>query len=92
MDHGRLIISSRLTTAEIAGSAGTHGMRKGRGRSGRVRRRTMTAIDTMTNAISVPMLTRWPSVPIGVRPAAMATTTPVTIVETWGVWRFVSCG
>ena len=60
-------------------------MRKGRGRSGRVRRSTMIPSETITKAKSVPMLTRFPSVPIGVKPAARATTTPVTIVEMWGV-------
>jgi hypothetical protein len=42
----------------------------------------MTPIDTMTNAISVPMLTRLPSALIGVSPAAIATPMAVTIVET----------
>ena len=75
----------RLTAADSVGKAGTHGIRKGRGRSGRVRRSTMIPIETMTNAISVPMLTSEPSVPIGVSPAARATTTPVTNVEMCGV-------
>ena len=44
------------------GSSGTHGIRNGRGRSGRVRRSTMTPSETITNAISVPMLTSVPSV------------------------------
>ena len=39
----------------------------------------------MTNASSVPMLTSSPRMPIGVKPAASATTTPVTIVVMCGV-------
>jgi hypothetical protein len=35
-------------------------MRNGLGRSGRVRRSTMIPAETITNAISVPMLTRLP--------------------------------
>ena len=70
---------------EPPGSTGTIGILNGRGSSGRVRRRTMMPIETITNAISVPMLTSDPSVAIGVRPAAIATTTPVTMVETCGV-------
>jgi hypothetical protein len=59
------------TTADSAGTIGTRGVRvrKGRSRSGRVRRRTITPIETITNAISVPMLTSSPSTPIGVKPA-----------------------
>ena len=85
MARGRPSISTKLTTADSSGSNGTSGMRNGRGRSGRVRRSTMIPSETITNAISVPMLTSVPSVAIGVKPAAIATTTPVTIVEMCGV-------
>ena len=85
MARGSPNISTKLTAADSSGRTGTHGILNGRGRSGRVRRSTITPNDTITNAISVPMLTSDPSVPIGVNPAASATTMPVTIVETCGV-------
>ena len=40
----------------------------------------MTATDTTTKANSVPMLVISPRILIGVKPATMATTTPVMIV------------
>ena len=56
------------------------GTLNGRRASGRLIRRMMTAIDTTTNAKSVPMLVISPRIWIGVSPATMATTTPVMIV------------
>ena len=50
-----------------------------------MRRSTSTPIETITNANSVPMLTRLPSTLIGVNPAASATMSPVTIVVRCGV-------
>ena len=44
--------------------------------------------DTMTNAISVPMLTISPRMPIGVKPAAIATATPVMRLVMCGVRNF----
>ena len=66
--RGRPSISTNATSAERIGRTGTIGIRNGLGRSGRVRRRTTTPIDTITNAINVPMLTSDPSVAIGVSP------------------------
>jgi len=54
---GRLAISARQTTTERIGIQGMNGTRNGRGRSGDTRRSTITPIDTMMNANSVPMLT-----------------------------------
>lgn len=62
--------------ARSAPGAFGRGVRKGRSRSGRVRRRTITPIETITNAISVPMLTSSPSTPIGVKPAARRPSAP----------------
>ena len=45
----------------MIGTNGTHGVRKGRSRSGRVRRSTSTPMQTSTKASSVPMFTSWPS-------------------------------
>ena len=55
---GRLSISQKQARAERIGSTGISGTRKARWRSGRVRRSTITPIDTSTKANSVPMLTR----------------------------------
>src|SRR3954468_22355048 len=69
----RLAIRYRQASAESTGTTGDPGTRKGRGRSGRVRRRTGTAADTSTNANRVPMLTRLASAPSGTN-VAMAST------------------
>ena len=61
----RLIISHRHASTERIGTTGTSGILNPRGRSGRVRRSTITPTDTSTNANSVPMLTISSSGPIG---------------------------
>ncbi len=73
------------------GSTGTNGTRKARSRSGRLRRRMMTAIDTRVKAASVPMLTISSSLPIGVSEATRAMTVPRVIVMRRGVpvWTLV---
>ena len=77
---GRLSINPNETTADAIGTTGTHGVRKGRVSAGCVRRSTRTPSETMTNAASVPMLTRLPSTLIDVKPDASATMMPVAIV------------
>jgi len=56
----------------------------------------MIPSETITNAMSVPMLTSSPSAPIGVNPAAIATTTPVIMLVMCGVrnrgWIFFANG
>ena len=56
--------------------------------SGRLLRSSGTAIDTRVNAASVPMFTISSSLPIGVTPATIATTTPIAIVRRYGVPNF----
>src|SRR5579875_3753779 len=62
-----------------------HGVRNGRGRSGFVRRMTITAVHTITKAMSVPMFTSSASSLSGKTAAAAATSTPVKIVARCGV-------
>jgi hypothetical protein len=64
----------RHASADRIGTTGEKGTRKGRSRSGRVRRSTGTAADTSTNAKRVPMLTRSASAVSGTK-AAMTRTT-----------------
>src|SRR4051794_28229370 len=90
VSFGRLTMSARLTTADNIGTSGTSGTLKGRSNSGRWYRRKMIPTDTMTNAINVPILTNSPSMRMGVNPAAIDTTIPVTMVVTWGV-RNLGC-
>ena len=59
-----------------------------RGISGDRTRRIHTPAHTITNASSVPMLTSWPSRPIGKSPATIAATDPVRIVVMYGVLNF----
>ena len=59
---------------------GPPGTLNGRRASGRLFLRMMTAIDTTTNANSVPMLVISLRMSIGVNPATMATMTPVIMV------------
>ena len=51
-------------------------------------RSTITPMQTSTNASNVPMFTSWPSSWSGSIPVAMATATPVKIVERYGVRNF----
>src|SRR5436853_716547 len=74
--------------ADTSGSAGTHGVRNGRGRSGSRRRSTTMPSATNTNANSVPMFVSSSTQPIGANAADTATNTPVMIVVMWGVLYF----
>ena len=78
-------ISHTDAATDTAGSTGTQGVRKARGRSGRVRRRTTTPSATTTNAKSVPMFTRAASSEMLVNPATTAMMPPSRIVERYGV-------
>src|SRR4029453_10087880 len=71
-------------TARI-GTSGTAGVRKALGRSGWVRRSTITPIDTSTKANRVPMLTMSARVDRGTKVAMRATTTPAISEITQGV-------
>src|SRR6185312_1027232 len=81
----RFTISQTHATIEAIGSAGTHGARKPRGRSGRVRRSTTTPAETSTNANRVPTLTISSSLLIGNTDAVRATTTATSTVIRTGV-------
>ncbi|MGQ0714977.1 MAG: hypothetical protein ACT4PJ_14850 [Gemmatimonadaceae bacterium] len=50
-----------------------------------MRRSTSTAAQTIANASSVPIATSWLNTSIGMRPAAIATTVPVSPVVIAGV-------
>src|ERR1700691_3609206 len=62
------------------GISGTHGVRKGRGWLGFVYRNTITEIDTITNASSVPMFTIFATWSIGVTLPTTAASRPTSIV------------
>ena len=79
---GKPAISPTQQKIPRRGTVGTKGVRNGRWRSGRVRRRTITPAHTIAKASSVPMLTSSPSSWIGNRPATIAATEPVRIVVT----------
>src|SRR2546422_11706689 len=55
---GRKAIRARHVAIPRIGTTGTHGVRKGRSRSGRLCRRIHTPPHTSTNASKVPMFTR----------------------------------
>ena len=69
----------------MIGTNGTHGVLKGRTKSGRLRRKTQVPAETMTNANNVPMLTSSPKTSIGTNAAKKATQTPTKIVDIQGV-------
>ena len=73
-----------MTAARI-GTTGENGTLNGRLRSGRLRRRTGTAIETRVKAASVPMFTISSSLPIGVSDAVSATSDPMIKVSLIGV-------
>src|SRR5438094_896965 len=75
----------RLLAMPAIGTSGTSGVRKGRFTCGFVRRMIMTAAQTMTNAMSVPMFTRSARILRGKSAATVATNTPVRIVALCGV-------
>ena len=70
---------------ERIGISGTNGTRYPRFKSGCVRRRTSTPIETSTNAASVPMLVNFATTSIGMKPATTATNTPTIILDRYGV-------
>ena len=78
-------MSHRDASTERIGITGTNGVRNGRFRSGRVRRRMITPIATSTNANNVPMLTSSANVFSGNTNVTIATATPVTSVVRYGV-------
>src|SRR3954467_13210973 len=81
----RLSMRYRQANAERIGTAGDHGTRNLRSRSGLVRRSTGTAIETRTNANSVPMLTRVASVSSLTNAAITRTTAAYSRVMRTGV-------
>src|SRR5215204_1550017 len=87
VSNGSPYIKYNDAPSERIGSTGENGTLNGRGRSGFVRRKTTTPIETMTNANSVPILTSWPSMEIGTSAAITATIAPVIIVVICGVLK-----
>ena len=85
VSSGKLAIKSSEIAIPAIGTNGDQGVRKARGRSGRRERRMRTAMQTMINASSVPMLTSCPSTLIGKSPEKTATLLPTMIVEIHGV-------
>ena len=81
MSAGSVSIRPKQHTMPMIGTNGISGVLKGRSRSGRVERRIHTPAQTSTNASSVPMFTSCPSSCSGRMPVAMATATPVKIVD-----------
>ena len=77
--------NQRQITVPRTHTAGASGTRKGRGRSGLVRRRTSTPAHTVANAAKVPNATRSPSTPMGRSPASTQATTPTNRVLRCGV-------
>src|SRR5580704_9365539 len=67
------------------GISGTQGVRNGRGWLGFVYRNTITEIDTITNASSVPIFTILPMSSIGVTLPTTADSSPTSIVLFHGV-------
>jgi len=78
---GKLAISPKETTTPMIGTKGTHGVLKGRGKSGRLRRKIQVPAETITKASSVPMLTSSPRMSMGTNAAKKATKIPTKIVE-----------
>src|SRR5471030_3042806 len=83
--EGSCHIKYKHATMEMSGVSGTHGTRKGRTRSGSMRRRKITPAETSTNANSVPMLVRSTTSAMFANAANTATNTPVRMVPTYGV-------
>ncbi len=69
----------------MTGTNGTQGVRKGLGWPGLVWRKAITAMQTITNASSVPMLTIFPISSIGVRLPTIAASMPTSMVFFHGV-------
>ena len=83
----RNAIMPRHNTAPITGTTGTHGQRNLRGRSGLVRRNTITPMHTSTNASKVPTLHISPNKLPGSKATAVPTTTANNALLFHGVWR-----
>src|ERR1700684_811277 len=73
---------------EISGNHGTNGTRNARLRSGGLRRRRITPIETSTKANSVPMLARSAASPMSTRPAGIPTAKQAIQVDQCGVLYF----
>src|SRR6185437_6751540 len=83
--RGRAYIISRQMRAPARQVNQGHGALNGRGRSGRVWRRTSTPIHTVTNASRVPIDTNSPRIPTGNKPPTIAAQVAVTTVPVEGV-------
>src|SRR6476469_7913586 len=84
----RLAIRATQETAETIGRTGTEGVLNGRSILGFVRRSTITAMATTTNANRVPMLTISARVASGTKAPSTHTTAVVARVIRIGVWNF----
>ncbi len=85
VSHPSEYIIEKQTMTPATGIKGTHGVLNGRGRSGWVLRSTMTPMQTITKANSVPMEVMWPSLEIGTKPAKMLTKTMKSRLDRHGV-------
>src|SRR5205809_2767030 len=85
--HGSEIMRYAADNAPSGATTKTAGVLKARGNVGSRTRSTITPIDTITNASSVPIDTRLPASRTVSRDATMATTIPVTIDVRYGVWN-----
>src|SRR5580698_11076964 len=80
----RFTISQTHAHTEAIGSNGTIGARNPRGRSGRVRRKTMTPADTSRKANRVPTFTISSSLSVGNAEAVNATSAATSTVMRTG--------
>ena len=71
--HPKDIIINKHVRIPSNGTAGTKGVLKGLGRSGRVLRKTITLAHTIANAKRVPILVKWPTSVNGAKAAKMPT-------------------
>src|ERR1035438_3367563 len=78
-------MSENDTSTPMMGTNGTHGVLKGRGRSGSRTRRIHTPAQTIVKANRVPMLVSSARIEIGSAAASVATQSPTTMVEIHGV-------
>src|SRR5213082_3010100 len=86
--HGSETMRYAADRAPSGATTKTAGVLNARGRLGSRTRSTITPIDTITKASSVPIDTRLPASRTVSRDATMATTTPVAIEVMYGVWNF----
>src|SRR4029079_8464999 len=80
-------INPPLTSTPMIETNGANGVRNGRATAGSVLLRIQTAAETITNANSVPMLTRSARKLSGARAPPTATTRPTRIVDFQGVLK-----